>query len=168
MNTSCPGTPAAVVVLLARLVLGGVFLALGAAKYGDPVAFMKGIREYDLFPPGSTALNWIAATLPVLEIVLGACLVLGIAVRGAALATGVSLIAFTTAVLLRAFAIHAAQGGDFCAIAFDCGCGTGVERVCRKVPENVGMIVLATIVVCSSTTRFMLWPRVPRSSAIAA
>lgn len=167
MNASRPGTTAAVVVLLARLVLGGVFIALGAAKYADPVAFMKGVREYDLFAPGSTMLNWIAATLPVLEIVLGACLVLGIAVRGAALATGVSLIAFTVAVLLRALAIHDAQGGDFCAIAFDCGCGTGVERICRKVPENVGMIVLAIVVACSSTTRFMLWPRVPRSSAVA-
>lgn len=155
------------IVLAARLVLGGAFVALGVVKYGDPVAFMKGVREYDVFPPGSTALNWIAATLPVLEIVLGACLVLGIAVRGAALATAVSLIAFTTAVLLRAMAIHDAQGGEFCAIAFDCGCGTGVEKVCRKVPENLGMIVLATIVLFANTTRFMVWPRPLRSRPAA-
>jgi uncharacterized membrane protein YphA (DoxX/SURF4 family) len=156
------------VVLVARLVLGGAFIALGVVKFADPVAFMKGVREYDIFPPGSTALNWVAATLPVLEVVLGACLVLGIALRGAGITVAAMLLAFTVAVALRAIAIHDAQGGSFCAIAFDCGCGTGVEQVCRKLPENVVMIVLALLVVASKAARFALAPRLLKSTSAAS
>ena len=37
-------------LLLARLVLGGAFVYLGATKIQDPVAFLKLIREYQMVP----------------------------------------------------------------------------------------------------------------------
>jgi uncharacterized membrane protein YphA (DoxX/SURF4 family) len=137
------------IALLSRLVLGGAFLALGYAKLGeDPVAFLKVIREYELFAPGQFAwMNLIAATLPGAELWLGALLVLGIWRRGAALVALAMLVPFTVAIYARALTIGERTGEELCAIAFDCGCGTGVVNVCAKLFENGGLIALALLLV---------------------
>ena len=130
--------------LLARLILGGMFLYLGATKAADPVAFLKMIRAFDLLlhPP---ALNTIAAVLPWLEIVCGLLLLGGVFTRGAAVVTLGLLLAFTAAIAWRALLLHDAGSIPFCALRFDCGCGSGEVLVCAKLAENVALSLLALI-----------------------
>lgn len=146
-----------VLTLLARLLLGGAFLYLGALKLQDPVAFLKAIREYHLVPQDHPQLlNFVAAVLPWAEVLLGALLVLGVAVRGTALVFVGLLASFTTAITLRALAEHRELGKAFCEVAFDCGCGTGVEHVCVKLMQNAVLLVVALFLVGSRARRFCL------------
>jgi hypothetical protein len=45
----------------------------------------------------------------------------------------------------------------FCSIKFDCGCGSGEQYICRKLPENLGLILLSLFALFSKTDRFCLW-----------
>ena len=40
--------------LVARIVVGGMFILLGFAKLGDQPAFLKAIHEYDMIPAGDS------------------------------------------------------------------------------------------------------------------
>lgn len=126
--------------MLARWFLGGVFVFLGLSKALHPVEFLKLIREYDAVH-APWLLNSIAAALPWFEVVCGALLLAGIAVRGSALIVTGFLAVFTWMVLRRALALH--SGIPFCAIKFDCGCGAGEVLICRKLAENAGLILLS-------------------------
>ena len=128
--------------VLARWVLAAVFLYMGLSKALDPVDFLKMLREYDL-TQSSLLLNSVAATLPWFEEFCGLLLLAGIAVRGTALTLVVMLVPFTGLVLHRALLLQAAQNIPFCAVKFDCGCGTGEEFICRKLLENFLLILLA-------------------------
>jgi len=122
-----------------------VFIYMGLNKALDPVAFLKLVRQYDLMPY-ATVLNLIAVVVPWFEVFCGLLLLAGIAVRGSALVLAMMLVAFTGIVLRRAILLHSqmAPGIDFCAIAFDCGCGTGPVLICRKLAENVFLCMLAS------------------------
>ena len=52
------------------------------------------------------------------------------------------LVPFTGLVLHRALLLQAAQNIPFCAVKFDCGCGTGEEFICRKLLENILLVLL--------------------------
>ncbi len=134
---------AAVWPVLARWILGGLFIYMGLNKALDPVDFLKLVRQYDLVQ-WPLALNLIASVLPWFEVFCGLLLVLGVAVRGSALLLAAMLIPFTVVVIRRALTIHDAGGIAFCAIKFDCGCGTGEVFICRKIVENA----LLTLVSC--------------------
>ena len=125
-----------------RWFLGALFVYTGLEKGLDPASFLKLVRQYDLVQ-NSFLLNSIAATLPWFEVFCGALLLAGIAVRGAALALAGILIPFTVVVWHRALVLEGAKAIPFCAIKFDCGCGTGEEFICRKLLENAGLILLA-------------------------
>ena len=128
--------------VLTRLGLGALFVYMGWHKVLDPVAFMKMVRQYDMVQ-SSLVLNSIAAVLPWFEVFCGLLLLAGIAVRGTALVLIGMLAPFTFAVLHRALAIHAAQAIAFCAIRFDCGCGSGEEYICVKLPVNCLLMLLS-------------------------
>jgi hypothetical protein len=53
------------------------------------------------------------------------------------------LVPFTLLVLHQALLLQAAQAIPFCAVKFDCGCGTGEEFICRKLLENFLLILLS-------------------------
>src|ERR1043166_2901543 len=141
-----------IISLMARWVLGGIFIYMGLTKALHPVDFLKILREYHLID-SHVLLNLVAAGLPWFEIVCGLLLLAGVAVRGAALLLLAMLIPFSLAVLNRALAIHAAKSIAFCAIRFDCGCGAGEVIICRKLLEN-------TLLILSSG--FLLFIRSPR------
>src|SRR2546423_12955140 len=121
--------------LLARYLLGALFIYMGMQKAIHPVEFLKLLRQYDVLH-NSLALNLVASTLPWFESFCGALLLMGLAVRATALMLVVMLIPFSVIVLLRAQAIQHAGGLPFCAIKFDCGCGAGEVFICRKLAEN--------------------------------
>ena len=150
-----PAHAADLLPVLTRWLLGGVFIYLGLGKALHPVEFLKLVREYDVLHH-HLLLNVVASTVPWFEIFCGILLVLGVAVRGSAV-TGVALLViFTTVVLLRALAVHEAGGLPFCAIRFDCGCGTGEVLICRKLGENVLLTGLGAALIFWRSRRLCL------------
>ena len=131
-----------VATMLVRWLLGAYFLYMGLNKALHPVEFLKLVHQYDL-AHDPWLLNSIAAALPWFEVFCGMLLVAGVAVRGSALMLILMLVPFTLVVLQRALAIGAAQAIPFCAIKFDCGCGTGEVFICRKLLENTVMVMLS-------------------------
>jgi uncharacterized membrane protein YphA (DoxX/SURF4 family) len=105
----------AALALVLRLGLGGLLIVAGALKLRAPVAFATEIANYQLVP---AVAPYVAAVLPVLELVLGGALVVAPRAwrRGAALAALGLLATFTVAV----------ASAYFRRINIDCGCfGTG-------------------------------------------
>ncbi len=144
-------------MLLARLVVGGVFLYLAFQKLGDPILFLKNIREYHLLPESPPIfINLTAVALPWIEIVCGVLLIIGLWIRPAALIVLGMLLAFTPAILFRAIDVYTTQQIAFCAIAFDCGCGTGAINICKKIAENGSLILLSLVGVLSHSRRFAI------------
>lgn len=138
---STPGSSIAnAASILARCVVGAVFVYTGLAKALHPADFLKMIRQYNTVQD-PLLLNSIAAALPWFEIICGALLLTGIAVRGSALVLLAMLLPFSWMVLHRALSMNGSI--PFCAIKFDCGCGTGEVPVCRKLFENAVLILLA-------------------------
>jgi len=143
-------------LLIARLVLGGLFIYMGLEKALLPVDFLKLVREYHMVPEQPPLLNLIAAVLPWLEVLSGLLLIFGTALRGTALLLLAMLLGFTAVVALRALNIYAVQHIPFCDIKFDCGCGTGEEWICQKIPKNLGLCLLALLILISRSRKFCL------------
>jgi uncharacterized membrane protein YphA (DoxX/SURF4 family) len=153
-------------LLAIRLVLGATFIYMGTNKLADPIAFMKAIRQYQLLPdtPG-IYLNLSAVVLPWMEVFAGAAMILGVHVRGAALAIIIMLSVFTPAVYLRAMEIQRETPQSFFDIKFDCGCGTGVEVIWQKLLSNFGYFLLAVGAVISRSRKYCLSMVLERRSA---
>jgi len=141
--------------LLLRWLLGAAFLYAGLSKALHPVDFLKLLRQYDLVH-SSLLLNSIAAALPWFEIFCGALLLAGVAVRGTAVTLMVMLVPFTMLVFHRALAIQSALDIPFCAVKFDCGCGTGVVFICHKLLENFLLLLLSAWLLAGYGRQFSL------------
>jgi len=96
--------------LIARWVVGGMFLFACYHKIVEPAHFAKIIYGYYLFP--DVSINLIAIILPFLELFAGVALILGIYPRSAVLIINAMLLAFIVAI-----AINLIRGHEF-----DCGC----------------------------------------------
>jgi uncharacterized membrane protein YphA (DoxX/SURF4 family) len=142
-----PARPRDWVSLLARLLLGGVFVALAVLKIVEPVGFLKAVRQFGVVAQTDpTLLNAVAAWLPWLELWCGLLLLLGVGVRGAALLVLAMLLVFTPAIASRGLELQRAEGG------------TGVVNVCSKLAQNTGLIVLALIALLVPPRRLALRP----------
>jgi uncharacterized membrane protein YphA (DoxX/SURF4 family) len=149
------GTVAETITVLGRWTLGAVFIYTGWHKALAPVDFLKLLREYDL-PQVPWVLNSIAGVLPWFEMFCGVLLLGGVAVRGTALMLELLLVSFTWLVLRRAWVLSSTLDLPFCAVKFDCGCGTGTVWVCRKLAENVLLMLLAGGLLTGRGRRFSL------------
>lgn len=78
--------------VVARLVVGGVWLAAGLLKLPDPTENVRAVRAYDLLPESLVPV--IGHGLPVLELLVGVCLIAGVLVRWNAVLSVVLLVAF--------------------------------------------------------------------------
>ncbi|WP_431930119.1 MauE/DoxX family redox-associated membrane protein [Nonomuraea jabiensis] len=97
----------------ARLVLGGVLIAAGALKIGNPADSVVAVKAYQLLPE-SVAVP-VGYALPILEIVVGLLLVVGLLTRTAAVIAGLLMLAFV-------FGIAWAWANG---LRIDCGCFGG-------------------------------------------
>jgi putative oxidoreductase len=124
------------VLLVFRIVLGGLFIYAGAVKIAAPLDFAQSVRNYRL---AGQSLSFLAALiLPWLEVLAGAFLVAGIWTRGAALVVSgllVFFIALTVVTMLRGLDI-------------DCGCFGAVDRKAgwSVILEDLGMLYLGLCV----------------------
>jgi len=118
-------------VLIARLVIGGLFVYASVHKIVDPASFSQAIRNYQFLPAEWT--NLVAIILPWIEIIAGALLILGMQTRPSALV----ITALTAAFLVGLF--HAYSTG----LDIDCGCFS-------HHPNSSGRITLVTLIRDSS------------------
>jgi len=120
------------VLLVFRLVLGGLFIYAGAVKASDPLDFAQSIRNYDLV---GQSLSFVAALiLPWLEILAGAFLIAGVWKRGAALVISGLLVFFIVLTVVTMI-----RGLDI-----DCGCFGAVDRKAgwSVILEDLAMLYL--------------------------
>jgi len=120
------------VLLVFRVVLGGLFVYAGAVKVVDPLDFAQNIRNYRLV---GQSLAFIAALiLPWLEIVAGVFLIAGIWKRGAALIISGLLVFFIVLTLVTMI-----RGLDV-----DCGCFGALSRKSgwSVILEDLAMLYL--------------------------
>ena len=133
--------------------VGLAMLAFGSLKIQDPASFLKAIHEYDFLPTEPPILlNLLAIWIPVLEILGGFGLIFNRGRKGAALTLGLFLLCFTVGVAIRGHGLAEAQGSGWCAVAFDCGCGTGIVNLCNKLLEN-SLLILGCLWICLCPTR---------------
>lgn len=99
--------------LALRLVVGGVWIVAGALKITDPAQSVAAVRAYQLLP--SDLVSPVGQLLPVLEVLIGLMLVLGLLTRGAAVISAVLFVLFIIGI-----ASVWARG-----INIDCGCFGG-------------------------------------------
>jgi uncharacterized membrane protein YphA (DoxX/SURF4 family) len=136
--------------MLARLVVGGVWILAGAAKLGDPSQSVVAVRAYQMLP-GSTA-QPVGQLLPVLEVVVGACLVLGLLTRWVSVVSALLFVAFIVGI-----ASVWARG-----ITIDCGCfgGGGYDpNAASKYPWEIARDAALLLV----SLGLVRWPRTPWS-----
>ena len=106
-----------------RLVVGGVWIAAGVAKVTDLDASVRAVRAYRLLP--EIAAQVIGAGLPLVEILLGILLVVGVGIRASAVVSSVLMAAFVVGI-----ASAWARG-----LRIDCGCfGSGGELAAGADP----------------------------------
>lgn len=96
-----------------RLVVGAVWIVAGALKLPDPAASVRAVRAYDLLP--ELIVPAVGHLLPLVEVVVGACLVLGLLVRGNAVVSALLFVGFIVGI-----AAAWARG-----LQIDCGCFGG-------------------------------------------
>lgn len=130
-----------------RLVLGVLWLWSGWSKLHDPRVFVQTVRAYDATP------EWLSKAvgygLPVLEICLGLLLIVGVAVRIAAIVSAALFFVFLVG-LVQAAARD---------ISLQCGCfsggglTTGPTHYILDILRDIGMLVLSGYLIMWSMTR---------------
>jgi uncharacterized membrane protein YphA (DoxX/SURF4 family) len=137
--------------LAARLVVGGVFLVAGGLKVGHPAVSARAVQAYQILPFDLAA--YVGYALPVLEILLGILLVLGLFTRPVAVVAGLLLVVF-----MAGIASVWARG-----LSIDCGCfgqgGTVAPGRTRYLPEllrDSGLLACAMWLVARPATLWSL------------
>jgi uncharacterized membrane protein YphA (DoxX/SURF4 family) len=126
----------------ARLVVGGVWIAAGVLKLPHPGQSVTAVRAYQLLPIGWT--TTVGHLLPVLEVVVGAILVVGLLTRFAGVLSGLLLIAFVVGI------VSVWSRG----ISIDCGCfgGGGADPDASaaypwEIARDVGLLLASAYLV---------------------
>jgi uncharacterized membrane protein YphA (DoxX/SURF4 family) len=125
--------------LVARVVVGGVWVVAGALKLSDPAANVRSVRAYQLLP--EAVVPTVGHALPALEIVVGGALLLGLLTR---------VTASVSALMLAAFVIGIASAWAR-GLSIECGCfgggGSPAANAAAKYPwdiaRDVGLLLLS-------------------------
>jgi uncharacterized membrane protein YphA (DoxX/SURF4 family) len=137
--------------LLLRLVTGGVWIAAGALKLGDPAGSVRAVRAYELLP--EAVVPTVGYLLPVVEVVVGACLVVGLLTRSAAVISALLFAAFVVGI-----AAAWARG-----LEIDCGCfGGGGQKAGAsseypwEIARDLGLLVMSGWLVVRPRSKWAL------------
>ena len=147
--------------LALRLVVGGTWLVAGAIKLPDPAQSVAAVRAYQLLP--SAVVPTVGQLLPVVEVLVGLMLVLGLLAR---VAGGVSVVLF--AAFIVGIASVWARG-----INIDCGCfgGGGADPDAAsqypwEIARDVALLAASVVVVLLRSTRLSLDGRLFRRTPL--
>jgi uncharacterized membrane protein YphA (DoxX/SURF4 family) len=137
--------------LVTRLVLGGVWLYAGAAKLFDPAQSIAAVRAYELLP--GSLVEPVGQLLPVVEVVVGAMLVVGLLTRGAAVISAVLFALFIVGI-----ASVWARG-----MTIDCGCFGGggydpdaASKYPWEIARDAALLLLSLFLAWLPATRLSL------------
>jgi putative oxidoreductase len=145
--------------LASRLILGGVFLYAGVSKVFDAGALAASIRSYEL-PLPEWFVTLSAHALPLLEILLGLYLLIGLFSRTSAWTAG-GLIVLFSIVLIQ---------GAVRGLEIDCGCfgsttPTEASTLWVDVLRDLGLLALALQLVYAPAGKFSLDARLHQRKA---
>lgn len=99
--------------LAARLIVGGVWVWAGVLKLPDPAASVSAVRAYQLVPTG--IVDTVGRVLPMLEVVVGVCLIVGLLTRFVGGLSALMQLAFVIGIVSvwsRGIAINCGCFGD--------------------------------------------------------
>jgi uncharacterized membrane protein YphA (DoxX/SURF4 family) len=138
--------------LVSRATLGVVWVAAGLLKLPDPTENVRAVRAYQLLPESLVPV--IGHGLPVLELVVGACLLVGLVVRPMAVLSGVMLVAFIVG-------ISAAWARG---LSIECGCFGGgggpsvgaSDKYPWELARDTGLLLASALLVVRPRTPFAL------------
>ena len=137
--------------LVARLLTGGVWIVAGALKLPHPADSVRAVRAYDLLP--EAVVPTVGHLLPVVEVVIGLCLVLGVLVRGTSVVSALLFVAFIIGI-----SSAWARG-----LSIDCGCFGGggtipdaAEKYPGEIARDVGLLALSVWLVVRPRSRWAL------------
>ena len=128
--------------LVARLVVGGLWIWAGVIKLPDPESSVTPVRAYQLLPLGLA--DVVGRVLPTLEFVVGVCLVLGLVTRVNA----------AVSALLQVASIAGIISVWSRGIAISCGCfGAGgpdpdaFDKYPWEIARDAGLLLLSVFLV---------------------
>jgi uncharacterized membrane protein YphA (DoxX/SURF4 family) len=137
--------------LVVRLGLGGFMLAASWHKLLDPYANVAAVRAYDLLPEPLVKL--VGYSLPLVELLVGLCLVFGLITRVTGFFAGGLMVVF-----IFGIASVWARGMEI-----DCGCfGSGGPKPGAsaqypwEIARDVGFLLMAAWLVAWPQTKFAL------------
>ena len=142
-----------VIALLCRVILGIVLIYASIDKIIHPAEFAKAIGNYNVLPFGLE--NLLGIVLPVLELMVGICLVLGIMIDGAAIIAGGMMVVFIIAISQALF-----RGIDI-----NCGCfkvtveNGGHQVGIRRIIEDFIYLGMALMVLSRGEKKWELYPK---------
>ncbi|MFO7752434.1 MAG: MauE/DoxX family redox-associated membrane protein [Desulfobacteraceae bacterium] len=93
--------------LIARILMGGVFVYASYDKILHPRAFAEAVYNYQILP--DAMINATALALPWIELIAGACLIAGVWLPGASLVTTLLMASFAGALVfnqIRGLDVH--------------------------------------------------------------
>lgn len=137
----------------ARLILGGGLLVAGLRKIVDLPQSVLAVRAYE-FPISDAMESFLGNALPIVEILLGLLILVGLFPRWTALLGGLSMLAYIT-VIISAWA----RG-----LSIDCGCFTpggflGPDQKTQygiDIARDLGFLVCAVWLVVLPASRLSL------------
>ncbi len=149
------------VELLARLVIGGVWLVAGYLKFSDPAGTVRSVRAFQLLP--EQAVPTFGHLLPVAEMLIGLCLLAGLLTRGFAVVSGLLLVVFIVGI-----SSAWARG-----LEIQCGCfgGGGYQEnaaagYLRDILRDIGLLLISLWLVWRPQSRLavdnLLFPTTER------
>ena len=142
-----------IIALLCRVILGIVLIYASIDKIVHPAEFAKAIGNYNVLPFGLE--NLLGIVLPVLELLVGTCLVLGIMIDGSAIIAGGMMVVFIIAISQALF-----RGIDI-----NCGCfkvtveNGGHQVGIRRIIEDFIYLGMALMVLSRGEKKWELYPK---------
>ena len=139
--------------LISRIILGVVLIAASIDKILHPEAFAKVIGNYNVLPFGLE--NFLAIILPILEFVVGCCLIFGIMLDGSAIITAGMMFVF----------IIALSQAMIRGIDINCGCfkvsaeNPGSQVGFRRIIEDIIYLGLSLFILNRGERKWELYPK---------
>lgn len=133
------------VCVIARVIVGGIFVMYAVDKIAAPADFALNVERYELLP--LAAVNIVALVLPWVELLVGLFLLSGVRLQASAAVAAVLLVVFIGAIgsaMLRGLEIN-------------CGCSAQSETVgWGKIAEDLLYLLLALRIIVKPNSLWTL------------
>jgi len=134
--------------LLARLIVGGIFIYASLDKITQPAQFARIVYNYHIMP--GEFVNFLAIVMPWLELICGISVILGVYRDGGLLILNFLIVVFVIAITINIF-----RGVDL-----ECGCFTVSARArgnaLSLLIRDIGLLVVSVYALLNKSSRFQI------------